>query len=115
MDRTYGDVNRRYAAETEQEEEAKGLKRIEREPALSCITDTVCILVSKLPEADKKAIVEKILVGPKRRRPRFNYLEQFKDELQQMLEQLSQKESAALMKKELIEEQNKGLQILIDG
>ena len=62
-------------------EEAKGLKRIDRGPALSCITDTVCILTSKLPEADKIAIADKILAAPARRRPRFDYLENFKDEM----------------------------------
>jgi len=40
-------------------------------------------------------------------KPRFEYLEQFKDDMQQLLEQVSQKENAANLKKELIEEQNK--------
>ena len=103
MDQVYGNVNFRYAAETEQEEEAKGLKRIDREPALKCLTDTVCILTSKLSEAEKKAIADKILAAPARRRPRFDYLELFKDEMQQMLEQLSQKECAVNLKKKIID------------
>jgi len=52
-------------------------------------------------------IAEKILAVQTRRRPRFEYLEQFKDDMQQLLEQVSQKENAANLKKELIEEQNK--------
>ncbi len=52
-------------------------------------------------------IVDKILAAPARLRPRFDYLEQFKDEMQQMLEQLSQKKNATNLKKEFIEEQNK--------
>ena len=72
-------------------------------------------MVNKLPEAEKKAIIEKILVGPAKRRPRFNYFEQFKDDMQPILEQLSQKECAAQIKKELIDEQNKELQIFIEA
>ena len=56
MDHVYGEGNLQYAALTEHQEEAKGLKKIDRETAINCISDTVCILVSKLPEADKKAI-----------------------------------------------------------
>ena len=115
MDQVYGNVNLRYAAETEQEEEAKGLKKIDRGPALSCITDTVCILTSKLPELEKKAIADKILAAPARRRPQFDYLEKFKDEMQHMLEQVSQKEYAVNLKKELIEEQHKEARILIEA
>ena len=109
-----GNSNLRYAALTEHKEEAKGLKRIDRESALSCITDTVCILVSKLPEAEKKKIVEKILAAPVRRRPRFDDLEQVRDQMQQMLEQLSQKENAANLQKELIEEKYKLMQKFIE-
>ena len=90
------------------------MKRIDRGPALNCLTDTVCILTSKLPEAEKKAIADKILAAPARRRPRFDYLEQFKDEMQQMLEQLSQKECTANLRKELIEEQSKKTQKFIE-
>jgi len=44
LDQVYRNVNQRYAAETELEEEAKELKKIDRERALRCITDTVCIM-----------------------------------------------------------------------
>jgi len=94
---------------------SKELKKIERGPALNCLTDTVCILTSKLSDSEKKAIADKILAAQARRRPRFGYLEQFKDEMQQMLEELSQKECAANLRKELIEERNKESKIFIEA
>ena len=53
------------------------------------------------------------MAGPARRRPQFDYLERFKDEMQQILEQLSWKESAAQLQKELIEEHTKKMQKFI--
>ena len=73
------------------------------------------ILIDKLPEEKKKVIIESLVAKPGRRRPQFEYLERFKDEMQQMLEQLSRKESAALLQKELIEEQSKNTLKFIEG
>ena len=115
LDRIYGNVALRYAAETDQKEEAKGLKRIDEEPALRCLEDTVHILIDKLPEEKKKVIIESLVAKPGRRRPQFEYLEQFKDKMQQMLEQLSRKESAALLQKEFNEEQSKNTLKFIEG
>jgi len=90
------------------------MKRIDRGPALNCLTDTVCIIVSKLPKVEKKAIADKIFAAKERRRPRFDYFEKFKDEMQQILEQLSQKECTSNVKKEIIEEHNKEMQKFIE-
>jgi hypothetical protein len=52
-------------------------------------------MTSKLPEEKKRPILETILAGPGRRRPKFGYLENFKNDMEEMLMQLSKKESAA--------------------
>ncbi len=44
-------------------------------------TDTLCILKSKLPKLEKKAITDKILAAPAGSKPRFDYLQKFKDEM----------------------------------
>ena len=95
LNRLYADVNKRHYQEQEQKEESKGQKRIEEEDALKCIEDTVNIMTSKLPEEKKRPILETILAGPGRRRPKFGYLENFKNDMEEMLMQLSKKESAA--------------------
>ena len=77
LDPVYGNVNLLYAVEMENEE-VKGHKRIDQEPASSCITYTLCILTSNLIEREKKGIAEKILGVPPRKKPRFNYLENSK-------------------------------------
>ena len=61
------------------------------------------ILTSKLPEGKKKSIIDSVMAGPGRRRPKFEYLERFKNDMEEMLMQLSKKESAAQLQKELIE------------
>ena len=53
------------------------------------------IMTSKLPEGKKRSIIEGVLTGPGRRRPKFEYLERFKNDMDEMLMQLTKKESAA--------------------
>ena len=98
----------------EQKEEAKDSKIIDEKDALKCLEDTVNIMTSMLPDDRKKSIAESLLAGLESRSPKFDYLEQFKNDIEEKLMLLSQKESDAQLQIQLIEEKFKKMQSFIE-